>query len=61
MYIENTKYNMIDDDNYHSYHITVNSQNFELTSDRNNIRNKESVAVKWVLEEAKKLILKQNL
>ena len=59
MYIENTKHTMIDDDNYNAYHIMVNSQNFELTSDRNSIRNKDSVEVKWVLEESKKIILSQ--
>ena len=59
MYIENTKQEMIDDGNYNAYHVMLNSQNFELTSDRNSIRNKESAAVEWILKEAKKIILRQ--
>lgn len=44
------------DHNYHHYHLLVNSQVFELTSDRNNISNQDDLKVKWVFEEAKKII-----
>ncbi len=46
------------DDFYH-YHIVANSQNFKLTSDRNNISNIDDVKVKWVLNEIKDIIENQ--
>lgn len=46
------------DDFYH-YHIVANSQNFKLTSDRNNISNIDDIKVKWVLNEIKDIIEKQ--
>jgi hypothetical protein len=47
---------LISDSNYHHYHILVNSQVFELTSDRNNISNEDDPKVKWVLDEAKRIL-----
>lgn len=49
--------NLLSDPNYHHYHILVNSQVFELTADRNNLSNCNDPKVKWVLREAKKIIL----
>lgn len=43
---------------YH-YHIMVNSQNFNLTSDRNNISNIDDLKVKWVLSQAKDILENQ--
>lgn len=48
--------NLIAEPFYHHYHLLLNSQSFELTADRNNISNQEDPKVKWVLEEAKKII-----
>ncbi|ABR47777.1 hypothetical protein Amet_1598 [Alkaliphilus metalliredigens QYMF] len=42
--------------NQHHFHLLLNSQSFELTADRNNITNFDDPKVKWVLEEAKKII-----
>lgn len=50
------KSNLITEDTYHHYHLLLNSQAFELTADRNNISNQEDPKVKWVFEEAKKII-----
>ena len=40
---------------YH-YHIVANSQNFNLTADRNNISNIDDVAVKWVIDQITDII-----
>lgn len=48
--------NMITDSSYQHYHLLINSQAFELTADRNNLSNKEDPKVRWVIEEAKKII-----
>lgn len=50
------KSNLITDPNYHHFHILVNSQNFELTADRNNISNEDDPKVKWILENVKKIM-----
>ncbi|MRN24707.1 hypothetical protein EAI30_08775 [Romboutsia ilealis] len=42
---------MIETDEYEHYHIMANSQNFKLTSDRNNISNIDDLKIKWVLEQ----------
>ena len=42
---------LLNTDNYYHYHIVANSQNFNLTADRNNISNIDDVAVKWVIEQ----------
>lgn len=47
---------LINDGNYHHYHILINSQNFELTADRNNLSNENELKIKWVLEQAKNII-----
>ncbi len=52
----NMKEFLLDDNNYSHYHLLINSQNFELTSDRNNITNSDSPEIQWIIEEAKKLI-----
>ncbi|WHH58839.1 ATP-binding protein [Petroclostridium sp. X23] len=48
--------NLINEYNSHHYHLLLNSQAFELTADRNNISNEDDPKVKWVLDEAKKII-----
>lgn len=48
--------NLITDPNYHHFHLLVNSQNFELTADRNNISNENDPRVKWIFENVKKII-----
>ncbi len=52
----NMKEFLLDDNNYSHYHLLINSQNFELTSDRNNMTNSDSLEIQWIIEEAKKLI-----
>lgn len=42
---------LIETDEYEHYHIMANSQNFKLTSDRNNISNIDDLKIKWVLEQ----------
>lgn len=49
-------YGLISDSNFCHYHLLLNSQAFELTADRNNLSNLDDPKVKWVLEEAKKII-----
>jgi hypothetical protein len=48
--------NLVTESNYQHYHLLINSQAFDLTADRNNISNQDDPKVKWVLEEAKKII-----
>lgn len=50
------KVNLVTESNYQHYHLLINSQAFDLTADRNNISNQDDPKVKWVLEEAKKII-----
>lgn len=50
------KSNLISNPNYHHFHILVNSQNFELTADRNNISNEDDPKIKWVFDCVKKII-----
>lgn len=50
------KMNLINDSNFHHYHLLINSQAFELTADRNNISNQDDPKVKWVFTEVKKII-----
>ncbi|NSA01616.1 hypothetical protein FHU26_002050 [Clostridium beijerinckii] len=50
------KSNLISDPNYHHFHILVNSQNFELTADRNNISNEEDPKIKWIFDCVKQII-----
>ncbi len=47
---------LLSDEQYYHYHILVNSQNFELTADRNNLSNETDPRVKWVLEKTKEII-----
>lgn len=47
---------ILNDPNYQHYHILINSQAFELTADRNNISNEDDPKVKWVINEAKRII-----
>lgn len=44
---------LLDTDDFYHYHIVANSQNFKLTSDRNNVSNVDDIKVKWVLNEIK--------
>ena len=55
----NMKEFLLDDNNYSHYHLLLNSQNFELSSDRNNITNTDSPEVQWIFNEAKKIIHNQ--
>ncbi|WP_459480602.1 ATP-binding protein [Clostridium saccharoperbutylacetonicum] len=48
--------NLISDPNYHHFHILVNSQNFELTADRNNISNEDDPKIKWIFDCVKQII-----
>jgi hypothetical protein len=41
---------------YYHYHILVNSQNFELTADRNNISNENNPNIRWVYQQTKDII-----
>lgn len=50
------KLSLMSEPNYQHYHLLINSQAFELTADRNNISNRDDPKVKWVFEEAKKII-----
>lgn len=47
---------LLTDPNYHHFHILVNSQNFELTADRNNLSNEDDPKVKWILNNVRKII-----
>ncbi|MEG2867896.1 MAG: ATP-binding protein [Terrisporobacter sp.] len=51
--------NLIDEDEYYHYHIMANSQNFKLTSDRNNISNINDIKIKWVLEQIQDILNSQ--
>lgn len=50
------KASLISDPNYHHFHILVNSQNFELTADRNNVSNDDDPKVKWIYSMVKEII-----
>lgn len=50
------KASLISDPNYHHFHILVNSQNFELTADRNNVSNEDDPKVKWIYSMVKEII-----
>ncbi|MDR5659871.1 ATP-binding protein [Serpentinicella sp. ANB-PHB4] len=59
MYIINRKDFLLDDANYNHFHIMINSQNFELTSDRNNITNLDSKEVDWIINTAQEVVREQ--
>ena len=50
---------LIDTDEYEHYHIMANSQNFKLTSDRNNISNIDDLKIKWVLDQVHDVVNNQ--
>lgn len=50
------KASLISHPNYHHFHILVNSQNFELTADRNNVSNEDDCKVKWIYAMVKEII-----
>lgn len=50
---------LLDTDEYYHYHIVANSQNFNLTADRNNISNIDDVRVKWVMEQIAQVVNKE--
>lgn len=50
------KASLISDPNYHHFHILVNSQNFELTADRNNVSNEDNLKVKWIYSMVRDII-----
>lgn len=51
---------LLGDEQYYHYHLLANSQNFELTADRNSLSNEESVAVKWIYSQIED-IFKNNI
>lgn len=56
-FIPFTKRNdLLGDEHYYHYHILINSQDFMLTADRNNLSNENDLKIKWVLEQAKDII-----
>lgn len=50
------KSSLISNINYHHFHLLVNSQNFELTADRNNVSNEDDPKVKWIYSTVKDII-----
>lgn len=42
--------------NNENFHILINSQNFQLTADRNNIANKKDHKIKWIFDNVKKIM-----
>lgn len=50
---------LIDTEKYEHYHIMANSQNFKLTSDRNNISNIDDLKIKWVLNQIQDIVNSQ--
>ena len=50
---------LIDTEEYEHYHIMANSQNFKLTSDRNNISNIDDLKIKWVLDQIQDVVNNQ--
>lgn len=50
---------LLHSEKYYHYHIMANSQNFNLTSDRNNISNIDDIKVKWVLNQIEDIINNQ--
>ncbi|WP_055667338.1 ATP-binding protein [Desnuesiella massiliensis] len=51
------KVNLMPDLNFNHYHLLINSQAFELTADRNDLSNQSDQKVKWVFDEARKIII----
>ncbi|SCH73743.1 Histidine kinase-%2C DNA gyrase B-%2C and HSP90-like ATPase [uncultured Clostridium sp.] len=47
---------LIGTEEYEHYHIMANSQNFKLTSDRNNISNIDDFKIKWILDQIKDIV-----
>lgn len=50
------KVSLMSDLNFNHYHLLINSQAFELTADRNNLSNQSDQKVKWVFNEARRII-----
>ena len=53
------RFDLLKEDNYHHYHLLLNSQNFELTADRNNLSNDDSPEIKWIFEEFDQIVSEQ--
>lgn len=53
------RYALLNEPNYQHYHLLLNSQNFELTADRNNLSNDDSPEVKWIFDEFDNIVLEQ--
>lgn len=51
---------LLGDEQYYHYHLLVNSQNFELTADRNSISNMDDAKVKWIFSQIED-IFKENI
>ncbi|KZL91700.1 ATP-binding protein [Clostridium magnum] len=52
------KSELLGDEQYYHYHLLANSQNFELTADRNNLSNEEHMEIKWIYEQIKDIFNK---
>ncbi|MDU5111956.1 MAG: DNA mismatch repair enzyme (ATPase), partial [Clostridium sp.] len=50
------KGSLISDPNFHHFHLLVNSQNFELTADRNNVSNEDDPKAKWIYTMVREII-----
>lgn len=50
------RYDLLKDPNYQHYHLLLNSQNFDLTADRNNISNEDDIINNWIFEKAREII-----
>jgi hypothetical protein len=46
---------LLGDEQYYHYHLLVNSQNFELTADRNSISNMDNIKVKWIFSQIEEI------
>ena len=56
-FIPVAKYNtLLPYESFHHFHMFLNSQNFDLTADRNNISNLDNEKIKWILTSAKRII-----
>lgn len=51
---------LLGDEQYYHYHLLVNSQNFELTADRNSISNMDDTKVKWIFSQIED-IFRENI
>lgn len=60
-FIPISKIDLIKDSKLNHFHLLLNSQNFELTMDKNKIYNNENREIKWVMDTAKKIVNEEIL